>query len=290
MIGIVLALLSAMAFGFSQVLVRRKLDESNFFFISLAITIMGNIILWPIALILTNLRTINFEGVLFFVVAGLLAPAIVRLIYFKGMEAVGVSANASVFATYPMYSSLLAVLILGEVLVAENWIGIICVIVGIVYMERNLSNSETRSKKTPRKGFVFPLIASLTFAFSQIVRKQGLNIYNEPLLGVAIGYSSALLLYILLLVFSNPAGGSKFSGEDLRLFWKPGLGISLAWLLSFLALSQESVSIIAPLLQTELLFVLFFGYIFLRKIEDITFKLIISALLIVTGVILVSIS
>ena len=112
MIGVVLALLSAMAFGFSQILVRRKLDESNFVFISLAITLMGNIILWPLALIFTNLETINFEGVLFFIVAGLLAPAIVRLIYFKGMEAVGVSANASVFATYPMYSSILAVLIL----------------------------------------------------------------------------------------------------------------------------------------------------------------------------------
>jgi drug/metabolite transporter (DMT)-like permease len=290
MIGIVLSLLSAMAFGFSQVLVRRKLDKSNFFFISLAITLMGNIILWPLALISTNLGTINFEGVLFFIVAGLLAPGIVRLMYFKGMEAVGVSGNASVFATYPIYSSILAVLILGEVLVAENWIGIICVMVGIVYMERNLSNSETSPKKTPRKGFVFPLFASLTFAFSQIVRKQGLNICNEPLLGVAIGYSSALLLYIILLVFSNTAGGSKFSGEELRLFWKPGVGISLAWLLSFLALSQESVSLVAPLLQTELLFVLFFGYIFLRKLEDISFKLITSALLIVTGVILVSIS
>ena len=117
-----------------------------------------------------------------------------------------------------------------------------------------------------------------------------MNICNEPLLGVAIGYSSALLLYVLLLIFSNTAGGSKFSGEDLRLFWKPGVGISLAWLLSFFALSLENVSIVAPLLQTELLFILFFGYIFLRKLEDISFKLIVSALLIVTGVVLVSIS
>jgi len=290
MIGVVLALLSAMAFGFSQILVRRKLDESNFVRISLAITIMGNILLWPLALILTNTETVNFDGVMFFVVAGLLAPGIVRLIYFKGMEVVGVSANASVFATYPMYSSFLAVLILGEVLVAENWIGIICIIVGIVYLERNVSNTQTRSKKISRKDFVFPLFASVTFSVSQIVRKQGLIICNEPLLGVAIGYSSALLLYILLLVFSNSAGGSKkFSGEDLRLFWKPGAGIALAWLLSFLALSQENVSIVAPLLQTELLFILFFSCVFLRKLENISYKLIISALLIVAGVVLVSI-
>ncbi len=288
MIGIVLALLSAMAFGFSQILVRRKLDESNFVRISLAITIMGNILLWPLALILTNLKTINFEDVMFFVVAGLLAPGIVRLIYFKGMEDVGVSANASVFATYPMYSSILAVLILGEVLVAENWIGIICIIVGIVYLERNLSNTKTRPKKISRKSFVFPLFAAVTFSVSQIVRKEGLIICNEPLLGIAIGYSSALIPYILLLTFSNNAV-VKFSGKDLRLFWKPGAGIALAWLLSFLALSQENVSIVAPLLQTELLFILFFSYVFLRKLENISYKLVISALLIVAGVVLVSI-
>lgn len=289
MLGIVLALLSAMAFGLSQVLVRRKSDESNFLFISLAITIMGNITLWPLALITTNLGKINFQGILFFVVAGLLAPAIVRLFYFKGMEAVGVSANASVFAAYPMYSSILAILFLSEVLVVENWIGIICIIVGIVYMQRKLGNSKINLNKTSRKGFVFPLFGSLTFAFSQIFRKHGLNIYNEPLLGVAIGYSAALLLYIVLLFFSNIVVGSKFSGADLRLFWKPGAGISLAWLLSFLALSQENVSIVAPLLQTELLFILLFGYMFLRKFEDISFKFITSAVLIVIGVVFVSI-
>jgi len=146
------------------------------------------------------------------------------------------------------------------------------------------------AKKIFRKGFALPLFASLTFSFSQIIRKHGLNIYNEPLLGAAIGYSSALLLYSLLLVFSNTARGSKFSGEDLRLFWIPGVGISFAWLLSFLALGQEMVSIVAPILQMEHLFILFFVYIFLRKIEHIFFKLIISALLVVMGVILVSIS
>lgn len=289
MIGIILALLSAMVFGFSQILVRKKLDESDFVRISLSITIMGNILLWPLAIFLTNLEKINFEGVIFFVISGLLAPGIVRLIYFKGMEAVGVSANASVFATYPMYSSILAVLILGEVLVVENWIGIICIISGIVLMEKNLSNSKTGPKKTARKGFVFPLFASLTFSFSQIIKKQGLNTFNEPLLGVAIGYSLALLLYSLLLVFSKSARGSKFSAEDLRLFWKPGAGIALAWLLSFLALSQENVSIVAPLLQTEFLFILFFSYVFLKKLENISYNLITSALMIVAGIVLVSI-
>ncbi|NIR86988.1 EamA family transporter, partial [Candidatus Bathyarchaeota archaeon] len=86
MIGIVLALLAALGYGLSVVLIRKQLDESNYIFATLVLTATGNIILWPLALLFTDLGTINFEGVLFFVIAGILAPGIARLGYYKGME------------------------------------------------------------------------------------------------------------------------------------------------------------------------------------------------------------
>jgi len=92
------------------------------------------------------------------------------------------------------------------------------------------------------------------------------------------------------MAFSKDARTTGFSRKDLQMFWKPGVGIAAGWLLSFLALSQEMVSIVAPILQTELLFILFFAYIFLRKLEKFSFKLVASALLIVAGVILISIN
>ena len=290
MFGVALALLSAMSFGLSQILVRKNLDKSNFVYISLTVTIMGNIILWPLALAFTDLSTVNPEGLLLFIVAGLLAPGIARLFYFKGMETAGISANASIFATYPLYTSITAVLLLGEALTAENWMGLACIIVGVIFVGRSLNNVGTTHKNTSKKGFIVPVLGSFAIAFSQLVRKEGLNVYNQPLLGVALGYSTALIVYILVVAFSKGSRTSKFSRKDLRLFWKPGVGIAAGWLLSFLALSQEMVSIVAPVLQTELLFILFFAYIFLRKLEKFSFKLVASALLIVVGVILVSIN
>jgi len=290
MFGVALALLSALSFGLSQILVRKNLEKSNFVYISLTVTIMGNVILWPLALTFTNLNTINLEGLLLFVFAGLLAPGIARLFYFKGMETAGISANASIFATYPLYTSITAILLLGETLTAENWIGLACIIAGVIFVGRTINNGDTQTKSTTKKGLIVPILGSLAIAFSQIVRKEGLNIYNQPLLGVAVGYSTSLIVYLLLLFFSNGARASRFSRKDLQMFWKPGVGIAAGWLLSFLALSQEMVSIVAPILQTELLFILFFAYIFLRKQEKFSFKLIASALLIVAGVILISIN
>lgn len=73
------------------------------------------------------------------------------------------------------------------------------------------------------------------------------------------------------------------------MFWKAGAGMSLGWILSFYALSYENVSIVTPLLQTEPLFILFFVYLYLKKLEHISFKLVISTLLIVIGAMLVGI-
>ena len=290
MIGVVLALFSAMSTGLSLILVRKNLDKSNFIYISLTITIIGNIILWPLALTFTNLSTVNPEGLLFFVFAGLLAPGIARLFYYKGMETAGISANATIYATYPLYTSIVAILLLGEALNTENWVGLVCIIVGVISVGRIVNKGETSSKSTTKKGLIVPIAGSLAFAFSYIVRKEALNIYNQPLLGVAVGYTTALIVYLLVLPFSKHTRTSRFSRNDIKMFWKPGVGMAVGWLLSFFALSQEMVSIVAPVLQAELLFVLLFTYIFLRKIEKLSPKLVASSLLIITGVILISIN
>ena len=144
MFGIVLALFSALCFGISQILVRKNLDKSNFVYISLTVTLMGNVILWPLALAFTNFNKLNPEGLILFFVAGLLAPGIARLFYFKGMKNVGISKNASIFATYPLYTSVIAVFLLGETLTTENWVGIACIIIGVIFVGRNINSNKNQ--------------------------------------------------------------------------------------------------------------------------------------------------
>lgn len=289
MIGIVLTLLSALAASLAVVLVRKRLNESDFFSVAFVITIVGNTILWPLALIFSNLKSVSLFGILLFVISGVLAPGIARLLYYKGMKVVGVSVNASIFATYPMYSSVLAVLMLGEILVPENWIGIIFIVVGVIFIERNLSNSKAGSGRVSKRGLVFPLLSSIAIATSQIIRKHGLNIYNEPFLGVALGYLLSFLIYLLVLACSNSTRASLSLSRDFQLFWKAGVLMTLAWVLAFFALSLERVSIVTPVLQIEALFVFLFTYLYLRDSERISFSLIATTLLILTGVMLVSI-
>ena len=74
------------------------------------------------------------------------------------MEIVGISANASIFATYPLFTSIVAVSFLGETLTVENWMGLASVIVGVIFVGRILSMDHKQSQHTSKKGLMYPYL------------------------------------------------------------------------------------------------------------------------------------
>jgi len=287
MIGPTLALFAAATVSLSVVLVRKHSTESNAFNISLIISLTGMVGLWPLAILLTDFGTINLEGLLLFAVSGVLSPGLVRLFYYSGLKKLGASVNASFFAINPLYSSFLAVLLLNEILSFENWIGIMLVIFGGIFIGTN-SIQTTMGDKPSRKNWALPVVGGFALALSSILRKYGLNLYNAPVLGVAIAYTFSLLSYSLILILTKSTRKELSLKSDLRFFWKAGVGQALSWILIFYALSYEQVSIVTPLLAIEPLFVTFFAYLYLRKLEYISPKLAVSIVLTVLGVILVT--
>jgi DME family drug/metabolite transporter len=286
MIGSALALFSALASGLSVVLVGKYSGKSNAFNVSLIISCVGMVILWPLAVLLTDLDAANFEGLMLFAVGGVLTPGLVRLFYYGGLKKLGTPVNSSIFSVYPLYTSLLAVLLLNEILSLENWVGILCVVLGVVFVEMS-SREINGGDKSARKNLMFPMMGGLTLGVSSIVRKYALDVYDAPVLGVAVAYTFSLLPYLLILMLSTSTRKELSLKRDFRFFWIAGVGQALSWILSFYALSYEDVSIITPLLSVEPLFVAFFAYLYLREVERVSPKLLASIILTVLGVVLV---
>jgi drug/metabolite transporter (DMT)-like permease len=253
---------------------------------SLIISCVGMAILWPLAALLTDFAEASLEGFALFAIGGLLTPGLVRLFYYGGLKRLGTSVNSSIFSVYPLYSSLLAVIMLSEILSLENWAGILCVVLGVVFVE--MSSSEINGgNKSARKNLIFPVLGGVTLGVSSIIRKYALDVYNAPIFGVAVAYTFSLLPYFLMLTLSASTRKEISLKRDFRFFWKAGIGQALSWILSFYALSVEQVSIITPLLSIEPLFVAFFAYFYLREVERVSPKLVASIILTVLGVILV---
>jgi DME family drug/metabolite transporter len=286
MIGSALALLSALASGLSVVLVGKHSRESSAFNVSLIITCVGMAILWPLAVLLTNLETASLEGLVLFTVGGVLSPGLVRLFYYGGLKRLGTPVNSSVFSVYPLYSSLLAVLLLNEILSLENWVGILCIVLGVVFVEMSSREINDRDKSA-RRNLIFPIMGGLTLGIANVIRKYALDVYNAPVLGVAVAYTFSLLPYLLILMLSTSTRKELSLKRDFRFFWIAGIGQALSWMFSFYALSYDAVSIITPLLSVEPLFVAFFAYFYLREVERISPKLVASIILTVFGVVLV---
>jgi drug/metabolite transporter (DMT)-like permease len=287
MLGTILALLSAAASGFSVVLVGIHSKKSNAFNMSFWISTVGLVILWPLALAMTDFQTANLTGIALFALGGLLTPGLVRLFYYNGLKKLGTSVNSTVFSIYPLYTALLAVLFLSEILTPQNWIGVISIAFGVIIVDLSFRTSNNGNK--PLSGsLMFPILGGITLGISAILRKAALDLFNAPVLGVAVAYTFSFLLYAAILATSEPKREELSLRRDLRLFWLAGVGQALSWILSFYALSFEKVAVITPLLSVEPLFVVLLAYLYLREQEQVSLKLIAGIVLTFLGVILVT--
>lgn len=285
MLGSVLAIVIALIWGFSTVLIRKDLDKSNYFSVSLVITIVGLLFFIPLVFFSIPLNSINVYGILFFFLAGIFHPGFVRLLYFKGMEKVGASINAAIYASNPIFSSLIAVILLSEKLRFINWIGILCVVLGAILIE---SINHNNIQSSTRKGLIFSFLAALLVGFSYVARKEGLILWDTPIIGATISYIAALLVYCSAFPFlSNKINGRVLDEHVFKLFWKAGVGISIGQLLSFYALRYGNVSTIVPLIQIEPLFIFLFVRYYLKSIETISRRLVLGTIIIILGVFLV---
>ncbi|MDQ1281026.1 MAG: hypothetical protein QG670_2290 [Thermoproteota archaeon] len=287
MIGIFLALLSAVVSAFSIVLVRRNSIRSNSFNISLIITCVGTIALWPMALLVLSQENINYTSFLLFALSGSLSPGIVRLFYYKGLKRLGASVNSSVFSIYPLYSALMGIILLSETLSSQNWIGIACIFLGVVTIQLgNRRNSSGEGNGI--KSLVYPVLAGVTIAFGSVIGKLALEVSNVPILGVAIAYTFSLVPYVIIMGVSSSTRRELHLRRDLRFFWGSGIGQAICWMLTFVALQFEQVSLVNPLLSTEPLFVILLTFFLLREIESVSRRVVAGIVLIVAGVILVA--
>jgi drug/metabolite transporter, DME family len=287
MIGIALAIVSAATSAISVVLVRKYSNQSSTFNISLAVSWVGMLVLWPLALILTDFSLATIGSVLLFSVSGVLTPGFVRLLYYQGMKKLGAPVNSSLFSIYPLYTSLLAILFLSEILAPDNWAGILMVVFGGILIEWS-SREVNSGHKHSRKDLIYPIMGGIALGVGSIFRKYALVQFDAPVLGVAIAYTASLLPFLVILVFSQQTRKELSLRRDMRLFWVAGVGQAITWMLSFYALSYDEVSVITPLLSIEPVFVALFAYLYLRKIEHVSSKLVVSIILTVLGVVLVT--
>jgi drug/metabolite transporter (DMT)-like permease len=274
---------AALCFSVAHIFVRRGLVHSNALTGSVISLGTSAVIFWLLLIMVIPLSELRSPGVGYFIAGGVFAPAIGQTLGYIGMERLGVARSSPIVNTSPIFSSILAVIFLGEVWVFQNIVGTCLVIAGVIV----LSSRTSADGHWRLKDVVYPITAALAFAISSNLRKAGLTHVPHPLLGAAVTLGTA---FSVLLMIVQLRGGWK------ALEWNPrggrwmlaGALVNTCALLSFFAaLNIGQVVRVEPLVACNPLLSILWTGIFLRGIERLTGRVIGGALVTVAGTVLV---
>ena len=274
---------AALFFSIAHIFIRRGLIESNAMtgsFISLS---MSAAVLWLLLIITVPLSALWTPAIFIFIAAGFFAPGIGRTLSYVGIERIGVARSVPIVNSSPIFASILAVIFLGESWVLQNIVGTFLVILGVV----TLSMVWPAEGKWRKRDIVYPVVGAVAFGASAILRKAGLGFVSIPVLAAAVTAGAAALFSFCLLQIQGGKQAIKLTPKSAGWLFAAALFNTAAMLSVFYALSHGKVVIVEPLVSSNPVLTLLFTAIFLRDLEALNLRVLIGALLTVTGTILV---
>lgn len=220
---------------------------------------------------------------LIFVAVGLLVPGVTRVLSFRGIRTMGSSVTSTIINTTPMFSTVLAILLLGER--PGPWViaGVFVTVCGLVTVSWSGATSSYRKTE-----LIFPFLCALIFACKDVTVRWGLGDGGEPIQAAGI---AALTSTVEIFLITRYLHGEKFcwpTANAARWFVWSGIFTGGSFLCMYVALSMERVTIIAPLINSYAVFVLILTPLIARQIEIVTRRKVAGAAMVVAGIFMVS--
>jgi drug/metabolite transporter (DMT)-like permease len=141
-------------------------------------------------------------------------------------------------------------------------------------------------------GYLFAFGAAAAYGTSAVLIKRGLGIYGSPFTAITIATFTGLLVLSPLAFASWRSQGQGWRPERRALLFilASGLCAITGFSSNTLALSQLPVTVVAPISSAYPLVTVTLVLIFLRRHEVISWRTILGAALIVSGIIIVALN
>lgn len=284
-----LALISAMLLSVAQSFYRQAVR----FLRPEEVTIAANIVVGSLAFAVYLLEGRYFElslkGVLFFTLSGFFAQFVARhfnnISYFN----IGLARTQTLYQTAPIWSSMVAIIFIGEKLNSSIAIGTILVVLGgmiLVY--------EARSKNKVAKLFFYflPVISAMFFSFSPTLRKVAFDSIPCASLGLAIASCAAVVLQCFISLFLSKKKENfisfSWNKKAITTMLFAGLFNVMTGLTFWTAIKNGDIVEVVPIRRLSLVFVILVSWFFFKKIERLSFQVILGGIISIVGALFVS--
>lgn len=273
-----------MGWAVDAVLVRRGARFSSVSAAAFLSFLVTAVCLWSAIAYFFSFQQLRSLGVVYFIVGGLLQPLLARLLYYGGITRLGVARADPLRRISPLFAIFVAVLFLGERPSSFVYGGTVLIVIGACFvLARKGEEREWRILDA-----AFPLGSAFVAAVSQNVRRTGLLILPNPLIGAAVTTSTSLIVLFIFVLFTGKIGLIRPHRASMPFFGITAFISAGSQFLAFIALNQGEVSVIAPILSMTPFFSVFLSAFFLRDLERVTSKIVMGVLLLVTGVTLIT--
>jgi uncharacterized membrane protein len=280
------ALGSSFLFALHNLFTKKALRYSNPATAVISSLLINIVFLWSVSITFLPLSSLASSALLIFVAVGFFQPGLTRLLTYKGIDALGVAITDPIRATTPLFSAAMAIIFLGERITLPIIIATFMIIAGITL----LSWRQGSMKLTGSAVFLwYPIIASALAGATQVARKFGLASVPHPFLAAAVTATSSFVVSVLTMWYVEKT--QETWKMNRRCFWwflAAGVTVSLSMACIYYALDRGKVSVVIPVSSTGPLFSLILTAIFLRDVERVTLRIVTSAAMIVSGVLLIT--
>ena len=276
-----LALAASVLFGVGGVLLRRGLQHANPLAAAVVSITVTTAFVWCLTLVSGSLSRLFTWKIWPFLVAGLVAPGLARLMAFVGVDRIGVARASSLMASAPLFAVLIAIACLGERPTPLLLSGAAAIVGGSILLAYR-SRHETHWR---RRDMIFPALGALGFALRDNLSRWGLRDYGDSLAAAAAAtVTSLVVMWICAAVWRARL---EVPAASVGFFALSGVCEGAAYLLMWRALSVGDVSVVSPLVNSYSIVTIALAAIFLRDLERVTWRIALAAALIVAGVALV---
>ena len=293
MVAIVLSLLSAASLGNGAVTGRMGMQGVHpiaVIGVALVVGFVGVTIV-ELALNPSGVFQVPQEALPWIVAFGLAQFAIGRSTAYASMSAIGASRVSLFISTQVPFAAFFAIAFTGESLTPLVAVGTLAVMAGLLLAS---GDSITQGWRTDRRyllGCLSGLMAGAATGGSTVLAKQTVSVSDSPLTITALGMLAAMFIVIPvvgIIAVRSPAVRA-FDWKSMGFVCLSGLSTTVSIVAQLFAVQRADVLIVAPILATFPLWTLLLAHVFIARLEQITLRLTIGAIVTVAGVVAVAV-
>jgi uncharacterized membrane protein len=284
--GVLAAFITALFFASNSIVLRRGV-LSGYAYSGTLISILIGVPMYLTCSIFLGeynyLYSVPIEYIALFVLIGLLHFAIGRYLYYLSVHYSGTVVSMPIMASGQIIAAYLGILILSETITLIKITGLILTTLGFISF---IMVSE--DVKMVRRSLILSSISAFIFAVTTLLIRYGFTYARLPILGVLISYTTVLPVYLGLLLREN-ARDELFNINKYVLIYLiiSAVLVNLGQLFKYVALNLAEVSVVGPIISTEIILNLVFSAIINRRYEIINYNTVLGSIAIFLGIVAV---